>query len=457
MSTHLAIAANDKQLAVLSNVTAQEGYVEGGWGSGKTWGLAHKAINLSAANGRECAGIVVTLTHTLKETVILPEFDKAFRLLGRKWKYVGGSKSVITWDGGGKMWLRTAEHPERLEGPNLAWGVGDEAGQWSEEVFTRLVGRIRDVNAKVSQLIFFGRPEGTRTKFNHNIGEVTAGVRPTAFHVRLRTMDNQANLKESYVDNIKMAVAGDEAMAQQVLEGVAADASGNIYGTIPERCIGKCANPALGDVTVGWDFNNNHMVTPVGTWFAKTNTLHIWGEVVSAEQTTYPGMSGHGGAHKVDAQGAKIWEHADRVAQYLLDRNVVTRSKGHLVSATRNVVDAYCDATGGNRDTGAEKSDLAVVEEKGFRAKHDPRNPRVRVRIAEVRLALERGTLKIDPAGAPLTFQALQGHAYDKWGDPQKWSGPSSDLPLDHYTDALGYMVHGLMPIQQYAHVPSRR
>ena len=93
-------------------------------------------------------------------------------------------------------------------------------------------------------------------------------------------------------------------------------------------------------------------------------------------------------------------------------------------------------------------TDLAAVRNAGFVPHHEGANPIVRNRIAAVNRALRNRRLSLDESGAPETTRALREHSRDKRGDPQKIWRPK-DFQCDHYCDALGYMVWGLMPFRQ--------
>lgn len=128
-------------------------------GQGKTWALCMKAYQMARINA-PLGGLLVVPTYPLFRMVHLAEWpdllwDKLrVRLLWR------AQDSAFVWPWGGKLWVRTAEKPNRIAGPNLAYLLGDEPGQWSEDAFLRAIGRIRHPDAKMRLSAFAGTPEG---------------------------------------------------------------------------------------------------------------------------------------------------------------------------------------------------------------------------------------------------------------------------------------------------------
>jgi hypothetical protein len=446
------IEPNPKQFRVLQNHAAREIYYVGGWGSGKSWTISEWQLDRSARNTPRFASMVVTLTTNTLETVIIPELEQAFERWGCRPQYNASKKLFVWTPEQRRIWLRTAEHPKRAEGPSLTHVSMDECGQTKLDMYHRLSSRTRAKKTKVEgglpavrQRLFAGRPEGTRTWFNRHIKAIEEGRRKNGIVVRGETLDNPHN-DEEYIDDINMIVDGDEALADQVLRGIARDESGNIYGVIPPACLKRYDRMQGGRVVVGWDFNVGHMVTPIGVWFEQRQCLHIIGECVSAE-TRFPEFDGHPTVRVTGPDGALTSDHAMFLIDSLLRDELVVYQPGQvLCRRTREEVQAAVDASGDDRASNAEMSDIQMVREAGFLPKHDKANPRVRDRIAAVRLALRRKRLFIDPKRAPLTLAALRGHARIK-GEPQKDFG--RDLQLDHYCDALGYMVWRLMPLKR--------
>lgn len=448
------IRLNPKQFEVQSNKTAREVYYEGGNGSGKTFELAEWTLDRSASNPPECMGMVVTLTSPMMDTIIVPEMTAAFRRWGTIPRFYP-SKGLYVWGPQNRrIWLRTSKEPERLEGPTLAFTAMDEAGQSKPAAYARIATRTRDKHARVIQRLFIGRPEGNSTWFSKHIKEILRGQRRSkyAIHVRGTTFDNPHN-DDGYIDDLLNITSGDPAAERRIIHGEDAEDVGNIFGVISDENIVEMHDPARGHIVMGCDFNIDHMVWIVGTWFPNKGVLHIWGEFISlSPEKMTSDHGGHPSVRRVGFDGAMTNEHAAMVAQALVRKRVCSRERAGLIDATNQMVTCYPDASGKNRDTGAEMSDHALMRAAGFAIRSDPGNPSVRDSTSVVRYALRKHKLLVCPKGAPLVLQSLRTHGRDRHGDPQKAPDfPVGELEVDHYTDCVRYLTWGVMPLRRKA------
>lgn len=127
-------------------------------GCGKTLGLAVKAALLSWANA-PIDGLLVVPTYPIARMVHIQEWPPMLESMGIK---VGFKKddSCFVWPWGSRTWLRTAERPARLAGPNLAYALFDEPGQIDREAYDRGSTRVRHPRARRRQKVLAGTPEG---------------------------------------------------------------------------------------------------------------------------------------------------------------------------------------------------------------------------------------------------------------------------------------------------------
>ena len=106
----------------------------------------------------------------------------------------------------------------------------------------------------------------------------------------------------------------------------------------------------------------------------------------------------------------------------------------------------YPDASGAQRRTSANGiTDHIILSNAGFQLKVGAINPAVKDRIASVNSVLKHDNcrLTIDPTCVKV-LNGLGKHVYKEGTrQPEKHSG------LDHFNDALGYMVNHLFPINQ--------
>lgn len=132
----------------------------GGYGAGKTYVNSTKAIIHAIFHNPGLPGLLVaptyrdlrdtnipTLLEILEEKKIPYQFFKSHYLLTLPW-----------WKS--KILLRSADEPERLKGPNVAWAGIDEVARIKENIWGVLVSRVRHPKAKLRQTYATGTPEG---------------------------------------------------------------------------------------------------------------------------------------------------------------------------------------------------------------------------------------------------------------------------------------------------------
>lgn len=115
----------------------------GGIGSGKTFFGALWATMQAQMPGD---GMILAPTYRMLEDVTQVEFFNFLERHNATYVHDRGRSKVTT--GQGTIFLRSAENPDRLRGPNLTWAWGDEAALWREDAFKVLLGRLRMNNAR---------------------------------------------------------------------------------------------------------------------------------------------------------------------------------------------------------------------------------------------------------------------------------------------------------------------
>ena len=111
----------------------------GGVGSGKTYFGGFWACEQALYTKGD--GMIVAPTYRMLEDVTMPAFTE--RLDGCKRGYHHDiSRSRIEVEDA-RVFMRSAEHPQRLRGPNLSWAWIDEAALARPEVWPIMMGRLR--------------------------------------------------------------------------------------------------------------------------------------------------------------------------------------------------------------------------------------------------------------------------------------------------------------------------
>ncbi len=115
----------------------------GGIGSGKTWFGAWWSVQQLNGVGD---GMILAPTYRMLEDVTQRQFIDFLDAHNIQYVHETGKSRVRT--SSGYVFLRSAEHPERLRGTNLAWAWGDEAALWRVGAFKILLGRLRKNDAR---------------------------------------------------------------------------------------------------------------------------------------------------------------------------------------------------------------------------------------------------------------------------------------------------------------------
>jgi hypothetical protein len=131
----------------------------GPYGCGKSLALAIKQALLRQDNP-DCDGMLVVPTYSMFRLVHHREWPGIWRRLGLEVRWKAGVDSCWEWPWGSRTWVRSAETPDRLAGPNLSDVSFDEPGQMQRDAWDRGSIRARDPRAVYRQCVLGGTPEG---------------------------------------------------------------------------------------------------------------------------------------------------------------------------------------------------------------------------------------------------------------------------------------------------------
>ncbi|MEM7738097.1 MAG: phage terminase large subunit [Deinococcota bacterium] len=181
-----------------------------GIGSGKTRASILKALKMPAGT----LGMLLSPTYTMLRDTMLRTFLEVGRKLVTDFNKSELHAKLIN---GSEILFRSADNPERLRGPNLAWAGLDEAALMTKETLDIVVGRLRKQPGK---MWFTTTPKGkTHWLYGYTSQDSTHVV-------RARTMDNPYLPKE-YLEELKRQYTADF-YAQEVL-GEFVDFGGTIF------------------------------------------------------------------------------------------------------------------------------------------------------------------------------------------------------------------------------------
>lgn len=190
---------NPGQLAFIRSQAKWTAFL-GGWGSGKTFIGARKAVELAALNPG-CAGLIVApFWNTVYRTTLAAFLKVVPRHLIRRWSR---KERCVYLVGGRSVYYGSADRPETLDGATAAWSWIDEARYVKRDGWQVTASRLRDVNAKALRGIITSTPGGQwlREEFG---GEKPASKR-AAIHASTR--ENAGHLGEGYVESLESTLS----------------------------------------------------------------------------------------------------------------------------------------------------------------------------------------------------------------------------------------------------------
>ena len=400
------------QVELFNDTTTKILGMAAGYGSGKSWSAARKAVQLLLLNPG-CDGIFTEPTIPLLVKIAYPELEAALTDAGLKFRFVKQDKIYYVRVKGRttRILCESMENYPRLIGVNAAWIVCDEYDTSKQDIaiaaYQKLLGRLRA--GVVRQFVIVSTPEGFRAMYQIFI---TEGGKDNKRLIKARTMDNH-HLPADFIDTLRAQYPAE--LIEAYLNGEFVNlTSGTIYyGYSPDKNRSREAVRDGETIYIGMDFNVQHMAA----------VAHVL---------------------RTDASGAMV-PHAVEEFIDLFDTNDMIE-KLTARYGSRHTINIYPDSSGKNRKSNdASTSDIAMLEAAGFRVHYTDANPPVRSRINAVNAMFCNGLGErryfVNDAACPNYSRALQYQVYDEKGEPDKSAG------FDHVADAGGYYLAYNFPI----------
>lgn len=376
----------------------------GGYGSGKTLAGCHEAIWLSYLN-MGIPGMMLAPTLGMLEDATLVTFREILDRARIRYMY-HKSSGVMSLPWGSKVLFRSADAPERLKGPNLAWVGVDEGALVSRAAWEVAISRIRHPDAKRHAAFITTTPEG----FNWLYEEFVERNRRGYSVIYAKTAEN-VHLPGDYVRDLESAY--DPALVKQYLMGEFVNpAAGRVYyGFDRLRNLSDAVfDPEL-PVALCIDFNVNPLHAAVAQ--VKGGVVYVVDEIVLPSSNTY--------------------ELCSEVRSRYGDVPVI----------------AYPDPSGRARKTAGTSeapSDFAILALHGFEIRAHAKNPPVKDRINAVNRKLlgpegEAGLYV--SAHCRETVRSLEQTCY-KPGS----AVVDKSAGVEHMADAIGYCVEYEYPVR---------
>lgn len=383
-----------------------------GFGSGKTYALAAKAIFLGLSNPGTIAAVFEP-TNIMIRDVWMRAFDDFLERFNIPFDFRVSPQPEYTLHlppGTLTLLCRATETFNRIRGQNLSFILADEidtspadtAQKASEMMLARLRGGPKP------QLAVASTPEGF--KWMHRTFIEEPG--PDRHLIKAKTTDNP-HLPPGFVDSL--------------------------YTNYPPQLIASYIN---GDFT-------NLANTNVYPYFDRD--LHWCDTTPTDDDRLFVGIDFNVGACFLEVlvrRGPEFHICAEHHAKDTpaLVRLLQTRYPLHLERSNLVVIP---DAASRQRSTAnAAESDLALLRKGGFTVKAQPSNPAIEDRVNAVNVLMINNRLKVHPTCKYLV-RALETQAFDKHGKPEKGIGGLDDKSGP--ADAAGYAIHALAGLRRYA------
>lgn len=375
-----------------------------GYGAGKTYAVARKAIVLMSLNAG-CDGVITEPTYPMLADILIPEMCAALEEYGIPYRF-NKAGNVFTCQINGqetRILCRSMENYERLVGVNAAWVIMDEADTAKAEIaynaYIKLMARIRAGN--VRQIVIVSTPEGYRMMHRVFVKEFDPLTKRL---IRANSNDNKY-LPPDYLKTL-IGIYPEELQKAYISGQFVNMTSGTVYNAFDRDTCACTTEIEPGEpLYIGQDFNVGNMASVV--YVRRGNEWHIVGEIKKVLDTP-----------ELMLQIKEMYPNRD--------------------------ITFYPDASGKNRTTkGASTSDIKIIQEAGYAIRVRKKNPLIKDRVLSVNSAFKRGLLKVNIANCPQVVECLEQQAYDANGQPDKSSGH------DHMLDGLGYLVSYEMPVSR--------
>lgn len=263
---------SQKLFATADPKTIKHPAIVGGFGSGKTFSIPLRWLNLIEWRGRnqkiKCIMMIVEPTKEMIRDILVPVLDKFFDFHGIKHTYHKTYHDYTITYRGMKFvaMLRSSDVPASLTGKTLTDVIIDEFDkkhniQKQQEVWKECISRIRA--CEYATVAVVTTPEGY--KLTYDLWKANEKANSNFILYKAKTKDNYFN-PDDYYDN--MLAQFDTLLQRQYLEGEFVNLNGSAayYTFNRDKNVKKCRhldNPMY-PLWIGIDFNVSPMTATAG-------------------------------------------------------------------------------------------------------------------------------------------------------------------------------------------------
>lgn len=367
---------------------------------GKTYASIASLAKHARFPNKKC--MYVAPSYRMAKQIVWDDLKEMLRSVN--WlKKVNEAELTVTLVNGSIIMLRSADNADSIRGIGVDYVVLDEAADIPERAFTEVIRPT--LSDRQGHALIIGSPKGRNWFFDlYNNAKQLKDWQSWQF-----TTAEGGNVTAEEIEAAKQDM--DERTFNQEYLAQFVTYSGIIYYAFGDHNIKPLGyTPDNHSIRhVGIDFNIDPGAAVIG--YQTMNGLHIYDEV--------------------EIFGTNTQEMVAEIQQ---------RYPGGRFYA-------YPDASGAQRRTSAGGvTDHIILKNSGFKLHVGSVNPSVKDRIGSVNSVCKsvngQVRLTIDPKCVKL-INALRKHTY-KEGTRQ----PDKDSGLDHFVDALGYLVNHLYPVK---------
>lgn len=392
----------------------------GGYGAGKTAANVEMTLDLALANPG-LPGIMVSASFPMLNKTMLVEFYKRV------------PKELIVKHHSTERWFKlindstiyygSAENPDSLDGPTLAWASCDEIRLWKRRAWEITVGRVRHGKSRRRQIIATSTP--AMNWMHDEFGSDKEGNKIFTSSTR----ENAKNLAHGYISDLENTYS--KRLAKALIDGEFTLQTGAVYEEFDEaRHVIAWPDMPGADTFLGVDFG---VVSPaVGVYQSASFDVPIGDRIIPA--------------------GAIV------LVDQLVPDQTNTLRLAPLIKRLphyRPGMVAYVDPAGGARAQSEGRTSIEILQaEAGVEARWATRDEERYIPngIALVKQHLDplhglpalyvtkRVAAMRDRRGAMATFR---GYRYPEKNGVQSSDQPVKDGVVDHFADQLRYAVVG--------------
>ncbi len=388
-------------------------YLSGGYGSGKTYALVMKALQLSYLNAPHRGGLLVPSFADYKRD-FLPVMEEILEhhRIRQFCTYHGTDKTwTFPWSRG-PLHVVSAEKP--LKGPNWAYGMANELGMIPFVRFRELMARVRVKKARFPQIACVGTYEGIYPEYDEFFWDTP---NKQSRLITGSTRDNLINLEAGYVDMLEGAY--DSKMISAYIDGDRVNLRGNLfyYGYKPDR--NDVPEYKINESSIGFLVSLDFNVDPfcAGIWVRD----HMG--VVCVDQVKLSGGAGFDSRQMMIA----MYERG-----YTGQNCVLFPDPAGQARSTKGAPDIEQFRRG--------------IPERGIpgfsEIKVKSAAPRLRQRQLNANNLLEKGVVRVDPIAAP----DMKKDLLKVTQDPVTLEKLKENQELTHFSDGMDYMLDILFP-----------